>query len=328
MLTSQRSVVRDRELAAGAAGAATHVHGREAAAAEPDPIGRRAHLSQDEFRRNYLEPRCPVVFTDLADGWPIRARSTPDDFRRIYGNHMVHLLGQECRLAELIDWLEGSNAEKPGPYPCKFEIARDFRELLVDVVPRFPHSLPDRQESALIPSALFDGVNNLEIFFGGPGGRFPYLHYDVMHLHAWITQLHGEKEFTLYSPDQVDLLYPRSDLPWQSAIRNHHNPDFERYPLFRRARAQRVVIHEGETLFLPCGWWHTARSLTMTISVAFDQLGPDNWSDFVADVVAQARRSGKSVKGFVLGAYLCVVDTVFRVSEQFGAHRSPVWGKR
>lgn len=328
MLTSQPSVVRDRELQSNVAGAAMHADWREAPAAERDSIGRRAHLSPDEFRRAYLEARRPVVFTDLADDWPIRARATPDDFRRTYGNHLVRLLGQECRLAELMDWLESSSAAKPGPYPCKFEIARDLPELLGEITPRFPHSLPDRQESALIPQALFEGVNNLEIFFGGPGGRFPYLHYDVMHLHAWITQLHGEKEFTLYSPDQAGLLYPRSDLPWQSAIRNHHNPDLERYPLYRQARAQKVVIHEGDTLFLPCGWWHTARSLTMTISVAFDQLGPDNWNDFVADVVAQARRSGKSVKGFVLGAYLCVVDTLFRVSERFGAHRSAVWGKR
>ena len=84
--------------------------------------------------------------------------------------------------------------------------------------------------------------------------------------------------------------------PWQSSIKNHHKPDFERYPLFREARAQKVVIHAGETLFLPCGWWHTARSLNMTISVAFDQLGPDNWRDFTGDVVSEQRRLGRGGK--------------------------------
>lgn len=55
--------------------------------------------------------------------------------------------------------------------------------------------------------------------------------------------------------------------------------------------------------------------------------GPDpigRWSDFVA----QPRRSGKSVKGFEPGTYLCVIDTIFRVSERLGAHSSPVWGRR
>ena len=328
VLTSQASVARARVVTQGFASAMASAAHREATAAEPERVDRRAHLSEEEFRRVYLEPRRPVVFTDLADAWPIRARATPDDFRRIFGSHSVRLLGAPCSLAELIDRLESSSAEKPGPYPCKFEIAKDLRELLADVVPRFGHSMPDRQESALMPRKLFDGVNNLEIFFGGPGGRFPYLHYDVMHLHAWITQLHGDKEFTLYSPDQSDLLYPRADLPWQSAIRNHHDPDFARYPLFRRARAQKVVIRAGETLFLPCGWWHTARSLTMTISVAFDQMGPDNWSDFVGDVVAQEKRAGKPVRGFLLGAWLRAVDVAMRASERFGAHRSTAWGKR
>ena len=314
--------------AAPAAAAATAARGPESAAARPEAIDRRAHLSQDEFRRDYLQPRRPVVFTDLADAWPIRARATPGDFRGAYGNHVVRLLGEPCSLAELIDRLERSSADKPAPYPCKFEIAKDLREMLADVEPRFDHSLPDRQDSVLIPRALFDGVNNLEIFLGGPGGKFPYLHYDVMHLHAWITQLHGDKEFTLYSPDQAELLYPRADLPWQSAIRNHHAADFARYPLLRKARPQKIVIHAGETLFLPCGWWHTARSLTMTISVAFDQLGPDNWNDFVEDVVAQARRAGKPVRAFLLGAWLRAIDILLRVSERFGAHRSPAWGGR
>ena len=293
-----------------------------------ETIDRRARLSEQDFRCDYLLPRRPVVFTDLADAWPIRARATPQDFRRDHGGHVVSLLGDSCTLAELIDRLEASSVEKPAPYPCKFEIAKDLRELLADVEPRFGHSLPDRQESPLVPRTLFDGVNNLEVFFGGPGGRFPYLHYDVMHLHAWITQLHGDKEFTLYSPDQGALLYPRADMPWQSAIRNHHNPDLARYPLFGSARAHRVVIHAGETLFLPCGWWHTARSLTVTISVAFDQLGPDNWTEFVADVVAQARRAGKPLRGFLLGAWLRAIDVLLRVSERFGAHRSAEWGRR
>jgi len=314
--------------ASSAGGRAAPAHKPETAAVRPEAIDRRAHLSQEEFRRDYLQPRRPVVFTRLADAWPIRARATPDDVRRAYGDHIVRLLGEPCSLAELIDLLESSGVDKPAPYPCKFEIAKDLREMLTDVEPRFDLSLPDRQDSVLIPRALFDGVNNLEIFLGGPGGKFPYLHYDVMHLHAWITQLHGDKEFTLYSPDQGELLYPRADLPWQSAIRNHHAADLARYPLLRKARAQKVVIHAGETLFLPCGWWHTARSLTMTISVAFDQLGPDNWNDFVADVVARARRAGKPVRGFLLGVWLHAIDLLLRVSERFGAHRNPAWGRR
>ena len=295
---------------------------------EPVRVVRSADLSPAEFRREYAALRRPLLFADAAAAWPVYGRGTPDYFRSHYGNHVVRVLGTDCRLAELIDRLEASTLDKPGPYPCKYEIARDFRELLADVGPRFAYSLPDRQASPLIPQKLFADVNNLEIFFGGPGGKFPYLHYDVMHLHAWITQLHGDKEFTLYAPDQEELLYVNPDLPWQSSIRNHHNPDFSRYPLFRNARAQKVTLRAGQTLFLPCGWWHTARSLTMTISVAFDQLGPDNWSDFIADVAGQQRRAGRHIRALAQAAYLSAVGPMLALTEQFGANSQNQWGQR
>ena len=287
-----------------------------------------AELSVEQFRSEYARPRRPLVFADAAASWPIYGRGTPDYFRRVYGEHRVRLLGEPCRLADLIDRLESSSADKPAPYPCKFEIAKDFRELVAEVGPRFPYSLPDRQASPLIRQSLFAYVNNLEIFFGGPGGKFPYLHYDVMHLHAWITQLHGDKEFTLYAPDQAQFLYVNPELPWQSAIRNHHNPDFSRFPLFRKARARTVVLRPGQTLFLPCGWWHTARSLTLTISVAFDQLAPDNWGDFRADVVAESRRTGRSAAAFLNGAWLGTVGPLLALAEWFGGNRRSEWGKR
>ncbi len=291
-------------------------------------VDRRDGLSQDEFITRYRNPRRPVVLTDAARAWPLYEHASPDYFRQHWGQHVVRVRGHDYALSELIDRLQASTPEAPGPYPCKFEIAKTFRELLPEVTPRFAYSLPDRQANALLPQRMFSGVNNLEIFFGGPGGEFPYLHYDVLRLHAWITQLHGDKEFTLYAPGQEHLLYVNPDMPWQSSIRDHHHPDFERYPLFRQARCQKVVVRAGETLFLPCGWWHTARSLGMTISVAFDSLGPDNWSDFIGDVVDERRRNGKPLKALALGAWLRVIGPLLGLQELFGANRALGWGRR
>jgi hypothetical protein len=315
-LPADADLARARELALRA----------EAAAART--VERRHGLAIEEFRRDYLLPRRPVVLTDAAAAWPAYGVATPDWFRAHHGSLRVRLLGRECTLAELLDRIEQSGPDKPAPYPCKFEIARELRALLPAVSPRFAYSLPDRQADPLVPQRLFDGVNNLEVFFGGPGGRFPYLHYDVMRLHAWITQLHGDKQFTLYAPDQAPFLYPDPQQPWQSSIRNHHEPDFERYPLLRCARAQTIVLRAGETLFLPCGWWHTARSLGVTISIAFDQLGADNWRDFSADAVDVRRRAGKRAKGLLLGAYLRAIEPALALGDLSGVHSRRDWGAR
>ena len=307
---------------------AAAVAGVPATSGAPGWVDRRSGLGYEEFVRDYRDPRRPVVLADAARDWSIYAHGTPDWFRRNYGDHGVRVRGVDYRLGDLIDLLEASSVERPGPYPCKFEIAKVMRELLPDVTPRFALSLPDRQGHPLVPQRLFSAVNNLEIFFGGPGGEFPYLHYDVMRLHAWITQLHGDKEFTLYAPGQEHLLYVNPDMPWQSSIRDHHHPDYGRYPLFREAVRQTVVVHAGETLFLPCGWWHTARSLGMTISVAFDQLGRDNWSDFVGDVVDERQRAGSTLKALAIGAWLRCAGPLLTLAEAFGANRRDAWGSR
>ncbi|MEO6967036.1 MAG: cupin-like domain-containing protein [Rhodanobacteraceae bacterium] len=291
-------------------------------------VDRRNGLGIAEFNAEYRDPRRPVILTDASREWPVYGRGTPEYFRSRYGERKLPLWGAEYRLADLLDLLAASSAEQPGPYPCKYEIARSFRELLPEVSPRFRYSLPDRQANRLIPQRLFSEVNNLEIFFGGSSGQFPYIHYDVFHLHAWITQLHGDKEFTLYAPNQEPLLYVNPEMPWQSGIKNHHRPDYERYPLFRQANSRKVVIHAGETLFLPCGWWHTARSLNLTISVAFDQLGADNWADFVADVGGEQRRLGHRGKALMLGSYLSALDPLLWLGERMGVDQSRQWGRR
>lgn len=294
-------------------------------AAKPTPAV--ARMRADDVAA--LQPlRTPAVLVDAADDWPLSRCATPDYFRRVHGAHPVRVAGQVCSLAQMLDLLERATPEDPGPYPCKFEIAKTFRELLPTVSPRFACSLPDRQHNRLIPQRLFAAVDNLEIFFGGAGGRFPYLHYDILHLHAWIVQLHGDKEFTLYAPDQEAFLYADPLRPWQSRIDNHHDPDLTRYPRLRDAVATKVVLHAGETLFLPAGWWHTARSLTFTISVAFDQLGVDNYAAFVGDVVAELRRNGQRYKARLLGAYLRALQPVLGLCEFFGANCRRQWGWR
>jgi Cupin-like domain len=79
--------------------------------------------------------------------------------------------------------------------------------------------------------------------------------------------LAGRRRFTVFPPEQLPNLYPApmditlagvpvSMVPLQ-------NPDFERYPRFRRAlaAAQTVELEAGDALFIPYGWWHHVESL-------------------------------------------------------------------
>ncbi len=303
------------------ANAASRTAGPTTAEEASSWVDRISGIGVDEFVARYRKPRRPVILTDALRDWPALERFTPEYFRREFADRPVRIRGRNYRLGEVIALQEASSEEHPAPYPCTFS---DCRGLLADVMPRFACSMPTRHTSALMPKHVFDLVNHLEIFFGGPGGEFPYLHYDMLRMHAWIAQVHGDKEFTLYERGQEASLYVNPEMPWVSTVDDLH--DDKRYPLLHQARCHKVLLHAGEALFIPCGTWHTARCVTINITVAFDQLESTNWREFEHDVVAEERRSGHWLRAIALQAYLGTLGPLFDVMEHFGANRRADWG--
>jgi hypothetical protein len=287
------------------------------------PVDRVGGISVDEFVQCYRHARKPVVLTDAMKDWKARERFTPEFFAREYGDMQIQVAGRTYRLADAIRMQREASEDNPGPYPTAIT---ECSTLVADIMPRIPHSLPNRHTHPLVPEKIFNGVSHLDIFFGGPGNNFPFPHYDFLRMHGWVAQIHGDKEMTLYDPGQEDLLYVDPERPWRSGMENPGQPDYERYPLFRQARSRKVVVHAGEALFIPCGTWHTARCLNPGISVLFDQLEPSNWNEFVGEVVALRRRAGQRGKATLVGAYLRMLGPVLSLAERFGANRRPDWG--
>ena len=266
-------------------------------------LEKRSGLSYEEFKRDYLFPGKPVIFTDAAKNWKAIGKFTPEFFKNNYGHIVKNIGGQEYTLSQFIDLMLNSDEKNPAPYPCKIDVPAYLPELIPDISPRFNYTLPDRTNSSLIPKGFLGGADTFELFFGGVNGWFPYIHYDYMHLHAIITQVYGDKEFIIYTPDQTKYLYVDENEPWQSAVEHYYNPDLKKFPLFANARPAKITVSAGETLFIPCGWWHTARSITPTISVAYDLLNASNWRQFRADVKYMVSRK-KPLKAELINAYL------------------------
>jgi hypothetical protein len=100
------------------------------------------------------------------------------------------------------------------------------------------------------------------------------LHHDVMN--SLLCQIVGTKHFRLVSPDQFGKLDHRhglqSNLSYFSWLSDE---EAER----RGIAYQDFVIHAGEALFLPVGWWHCVRTFEPSITAAFGRFRWDqkNW---------------------------------------------------
>lgn len=90
-------------------------------------------------------------------------------------------------------------------------------------------------------------------------------HYDGSDNVACVVA--GRRHFTLFPPDQTCNLYPGplnfTPAGAPTSLVDIDKPDFERYPLFKRAlaNAYRVELGPGDAIFIPMLWWHHVESL-------------------------------------------------------------------
>jgi histone arginine demethylase JMJD6 len=276
-------------------------------------IQRVGDISHEEFMRDFYNPGIPVVFTRAAKVWGANGLFTPAWFAEKFGERTTSVRGREYTMREVIDLLENSTETNPAPYPCIFDIPTVLPEILPLLQPLdLNYAKPNWLRHKLFGLGYWGSAT--ELFIGGPGGKFPYLHLDYYHLNAWITQLYGEKRFTVFPRGQEHLLYPKPDDSWQSQL-NVFEPDYEKFPLYREATPIHFTVGPGETLFIPFGTWHTAYSLTHTISVAFDQLNRKNYPDFMRDVWT-FRKQQSPLKAAAMYSYAWLAGQVCKISDR------------
>lgn len=245
-------------------------------------IDKRTNLSHEEFINRYVSKSLPVVLTDAAKDWKAMGKFTPEFFKKNYPDITKTIKDVTYRMDEFIDQMLAATPDNQAPYPYNFDIRKVFPELIADLRPEVIYGNTDRINHPLMPGKFLKGTTVYEIFLGGNGSGFPYLHVDALFLHTQITQVYGSKTFIMYPPDQTPYMYPYPDNPKFSQI-NFSNPDYEQFPLFREATPIEVTVNEGETLLFPSGWWHTTRITEPCISVGRVQLNGYNWNNFIRD---------------------------------------------
>lgn len=279
-------------------------------------VDRRSDLTYSQFMNEYIIPNKPVIMTNSAKDWTAHATFSPEFFKKTFPDKVASIKGKSYSLAEYIDLMMTSTQDNPAPYPWKLDIDRKFTELMPYIQPGFEVMKKNRLKSPFFSERFIPKASTLEIFFGGESSWFPYIHYDLYGLYAIVTQVYGRKEFILYEPSHGQYLYPDPENPWMSTIKDYHKPDFEKYPLFKNAKGTSVVVAPGETVYVPKGWWHTARSMEPSISIAQDLLVPQNWDLFKRDVIFYKKKEG-SLKATLFNAYINAVEAGMNIHEKF-----------
>jgi histone arginine demethylase JMJD6 len=250
-----------------------------------------------EFVEEFLLPRKAVVITGALERWKAVSTWTPEYFREKYGRMMLENKGQYHTLAgflpdkdghalsmsEFIDLVVSSSDERPAPYLRNVWVEKFLPELDRDLDP-LPDYLSPNWLDGPFNKPLYPRLHggHSELYIGGRGGRFPVLHYDSWHIHTFLCQIYGVKEYTILRPDDGQFLYP-SDYH-TSSIRDVYNVDLNEFPLFARATPIRFQLQPGEMLFVPAGWWHMTKILTPSITISLSRVNSSNWKEFAKEL--------------------------------------------
>ena len=264
---------------------------------------------REEFESRFEKPRLPVVMLGAIDRWPALGKWSFAWFKERFGGRRVRCRGQaeETRLDHYIERVPHSTMEAPLPYLRNLNIQPDWPDLQPDIQPSLFVSQPDWLSSWAMPSSWPRQKNLNQLFFSGRGVRIS-LHYDDWMTHNVVSNLEGEKEFTLFPPSDGEYLYPHEVDHLVSRIPNVYDVDLGKFPLYSKATPLRTVVGPGETIFVPCGWWHTTLTLSPCISVSSSFVGRHNWDAFANEVVGLRRRNrSPSWKTAMLSTYLKVV---------------------
>lgn len=254
-------------------------------------IDRRQKLCREEFEQEYLNKLKPVIIEDVAQQWPAFTKWSPAYFRENLGNKPVLVEGECLLMKEFMHAVEASTPQAPSKYLTGTSIARFFPELLADIQPDLHYAADSYLRKPLLVERLRHRIDIteqyglLELLICGAGGVFPNLHYDAYHLHAFVVQICGAKEFTLYSPAQTPHLYPNPRQRNMSLMGDMRSVDLLKFPDFAKARPERVVVEPGCMIFVPAGWWHTTRMLSHSIAVTANSLTESNLDSFFDDAV-------------------------------------------
>lgn len=248
------------------------------------PIDTRTELSEADFDEDYRRQNRPVVIkhgirhTMAAHTW------TPEWFAQTYPTLRVPIaIGPRRSIAkvhymEMRAFVKQMATTQTHMYLRQYDIFRFLPELL-DALPNSSLCPRDRQ----LVRNFWMGANTLQP-----------LHYDahwrVVGTCNLFSQVYGKKKVILASPDQTPFLYERrgEQSDYHLSQVDIEAPDFERFPLLRKATFWVGDVERGDLLFVPLDYWHFMQSLGPSISVSI-WWHPHPVSDLVYRILSLAR---------------------------------------
>ncbi|NMH87413.1 cupin-like domain-containing protein [Flavivirga algicola] len=246
-------------------------------------IPRVKTITREDFLKSYFNPQKPVVIERFIEDWPAYTKWNLDYMKAIAGNITIPLYDDRP-----VDYKDGFNE----PH-AKMKMS-DYVDLLKKEPTKYRiflwnalKEIPELQKDFSFPDfglRLMKGVPML--FFGGRDSH-TFMHYDIDLANIFHFHFEGIKQIILFDQKQSKYLYkiPHSLITREDI--DFNNPDFEKWPMLKKAKGYETELRHGEILYMPEGYWHYMRYVTPGFSMSLRAIArnPKNFSKAIYNLL-------------------------------------------
>jgi hypothetical protein len=198
----------------------------------------------------------PFLISGVVERWPLTAL-TPQTLRERFGAMPVR--------ARVGDYINTAFAPDRAMQDMSMLEYLDLVDAGTQDLPPYLGNLEMRELNRLCHWPSYFSKMGPPRFWLGPVGTMTPLHCDYDD--NIFAQIWGSKRIILSPAHHDEFLYPReaNAILFGSPF-DPEAPDYERFPLARQATMIEVIVHPGDLLYVPAGWYHQVRALTFSLS--------------------------------------------------------------
>ncbi|CAH0407885.1 unnamed protein product [Chilo suppressalis] len=223
--------------------------------------------SMEHFYKNYIVAEKPVVLRNCINHWPALSKWRDQNyFIKLAGARTVSIeIGRDYtesewtqKLMTIEDFIKDFIFQTNGStgYLAQYQLFEQIPELKEDIIEPEYCCFADKDEPVDVMA------------WYGPKGTLSPLHHDPKK--NLLTQVVGEKQIFLFSPQDSEFLYPHEhELLHNTSKVDPRQPDLLKYPKYKDAKVYYCVLSPGQMLYIPPKWWHFVESLSISFSVSF-----------------------------------------------------------
>ena len=240
-------------------------------------IDRVEDISPEVFKRNYYEPLRPVVIGGLAKKWPAYTKWDWDFIKSIVGDQEVGIYNNVKSDA----YTPVNTADDYMKFSSYIDmISSRPSEWRIFLFNLFEHAPLILQDFSWPSEYCKSFVKKYPMLFIGGQGSVTHLHFDIDLSHIFHTQFIGKKRILLFPYSEQYKLYRKPfEVLSMVNFEKYYDPlqnkiDYNRFPALRFANGYDTILHHGDTLFMPGGYFHHMEYLESGFAISLRALQP------------------------------------------------------